>query len=82
MASSVCINGEISVLDDINEDNYTDIHVLEEIDSARDDNDVNSDHSKEGVDITPINSKMIQHVVIIMKMSILFFFASFLSFTN
>ena len=57
MESSVCINEEMSVLDDINKDNYNHPHQLGAIFSVRDYIDLSSDKSKVDVDITPINSR-------------------------
>ena len=47
----------MSVLDDINEYNYTNLRPLEEIDSACYDSDMNSYHYKIYMDTTPINLK-------------------------
>ena len=55
--ASVFRNKEKSVEDGTNEDNCTIINTLEVIDSAYDDPDINSYHSKEEGDITPIDSK-------------------------
>lgn len=57
MESSVCINKEMSVLDDINEENSTHLHPSESIDSTHNNIDANSDHCKGDLDITPINFK-------------------------
>ena len=50
------INVYILVEDDTNKDNSTALRSLKEIDSARDERDINWDNSKEELDITTIDS--------------------------
>ena len=56
MCSCVFKNKEISLEDDTNKDDSTVLSLLEVIDSSCDDCDIDSDHCKEEVDITPFHS--------------------------